>query len=521
MTAGAEHLAAGEAARGAGLSATRRVIGTAGLMLATTMHSLDSTIANVALPHIQGNLSASPEQITWVLTSYIVGTAVMTPFSGWLSYRIGRKPLLLISTLAFVGISMLCGMATTFPEIVAFRFLQGASGAALMPLSLAVLLDMWPLHVIPRVIATWSCAVMVAPIFGPTLGGYLTEHFSWRWVFYINLPAGLIGALGILLFLPRDKGSPDRHFDALGFGAIVLGSISLQLMLDRGPGQDWFYSREIWIEAVVAFCAFYVFAIHTATSRRPFFPAVLFRDRNYMSCLLFSLVAQSVMFCAIALQPIFMQTLMGYSAIQSGVAVTPRGVASLVAFALAPALAAWVGPRTTVAIGILCASLALWQMARFDLSMTAHPIHVSGVFLGLAQGFMLNPVSVMAFASLPMHMRTDGSVASNTFRTLGTSVSIAIVQAHMLGYNAQAHERLAGGVVASDPVVRAGLPPAFNGGPAALESLNAEVTRQASVMGYDTAHAWLSVIMLMMLPLLLLMRPVKLKGETLQEIHAD
>ena len=502
-------------------STPAKVIATAGLILATLMHSLDNTIANVALPHLQGSLSASQDQIVWVLTSYIVGTAIMTPLSGWLSLKIGRKPLLLISIVCFIAVSILCGTATSLPEIVLFRFLQGASGAALLPLSQATLLDMWPLPVIPQVIAIWSCAVMVAPIFGPTLGGFLTEHFSWRWVFYINLPIGAVAFSAIFLAMPRDKGGKQRPFDLLGFAAIVIGSVAVQLMVDRGPGEDWFDSREILLYAILAGCALYVFVVHMATARNPFFRADLFRDRNYISCIFFTLVVQAVLFSTIALLPTFLQTLLGYSAIQSGMAVTPRGVGSLLAFAAAPWMAAHFGPRRTVALGIAFAAYSLWQMAQFDTSMPVGPIHFTGFLQGVSQGLMFNPVAVMGFATLKPEIRTEASVFSNTVRTLGSSIGVAVVQAHLLRYSAVAHEQLAAGVVPSDPVVRSAMPPGFGEDPGALLTLNAELTRQASMMSYDTIFAWMGVATLMMFPLLFLMRPAKIKGETLQEVRVE
>jgi DHA2 family multidrug resistance protein len=229
-----------------------RLIATSGVMLATTMNSLDSTIANVALPHIQGSLSASQDQITWVLTSYIVATAIMTPLGGWLSLKIGRKPLFLISIVGFVAASVLCGMATNLPEMVVFRLLQGFAGAAMMPISQAVVLDLWPQRLMPRVMAVWSAVIMVGPILGPTLGGFLTENFSWRWCFYINVPFGILAFAMVYAALESDSGGRERPFDFLGFAALVVATGAIQLMADRGSGQDWFDSSEIWLYAILA-----------------------------------------------------------------------------------------------------------------------------------------------------------------------------------------------------------------------------------------------------------------------------
>ena len=288
-----------------------RVIATGGLMLATLMVTIDMTIANVALPHMQGSLSGSQEQMTWVLTSYIVATAIMTPLSGWLSMKIGRKRLFLISVVSFVAMSVLCGVATSLPEMVLFRLLQGFAGASMMPISQATLLDLWPRRLTAQVMAVWSAVVMAAPILGPTLGGFLTEHFSWRWVFYVNVPLGVVGFAGVWFFLPKDEGGSQRPFDVLGFAALVMFAVGLQLLVDRGHGQDWFESREIWTYAIVAVCGLYVFVMQTLTSEHPFFPRELFRDRNFSSCLVFGVLLSGVLFGSIAMLPVFMQNLMG------------------------------------------------------------------------------------------------------------------------------------------------------------------------------------------------------------------
>ncbi|HEY5289906.1 MAG TPA: DHA2 family efflux MFS transporter permease subunit, partial [Caulobacteraceae bacterium] len=251
---------------------------TAALMLATLMITLDSTIANVALPHIQGSVSAAQDQITWVLTSYIIAAAIMTPLSGWLALKIGRKRLFLISIAGFTLASMLCGIATSLPEIVIFRLIQGIAGASTMPLSQSVMLDIFPQRQIPTVMAIWSAAVILGPILGPVLGGWLTEAYTWRWVFYINVPIGIVAYLGLQLFMEDDPGGRQRPFDFLGFGALITFIGAFQLLLDRGPGQDWFDSKEIWFEAAAALIGLWVFLIQTFTAREPFFHRDLVKD---------------------------------------------------------------------------------------------------------------------------------------------------------------------------------------------------------------------------------------------------
>ena len=319
--------------------ANRRPI-TAALMLATLMNTLDSTIANVALPHIQGSVSAAQDQITWVLTSYIIAAGMMTPLAGWLAQKIGRKRMFLMSIFGFTVASMLCGIATSLPEIVIFRLLQGIAGASMMPLSQTVMLDIYPPKQIPQVMAIWSSAVILGPIVGPALGGWLTENLSWRWVFFINLPIGVIAFLGLNVFMENDEGGRERPFDFLGFAALITFIGGFQMLLDRGPSQDWFASPEIWIEAALAAIGLWVFIIQTVTTKHPFFHRDLAKDRNFVTTTIFGFFTGALLYSSSALLPSMMQNLMGFSVLQSGYASMPRGLGSLIAFLSVPPAAA-------------------------------------------------------------------------------------------------------------------------------------------------------------------------------------
>jgi len=496
-------------------SLAARVLATAGLMLAVVMQALDSTIANVALPHMQGSLSASPEQVTWVLTSYILASAVMTPLTGWLALKVGRKPLFLVSISTFVGASILCGMATSLPEMVLFRLLQGFAGAGMMPLSQAAIYELWPAAVIPRVMSVWSAAIMVGPILGPTVGGFITEHFSWRWVFYINVPVGGVALALVYLALPDNQAGKARPFDFLGFAALVLFSACLQLMLDRGPSQDWFDSREICIEAVLALCGLYLFGAQTLTAKHPFFPREVLRDRNFMACTTIIFCMMLLLYSTNAMLPSFMQNLLGYSAEQSGQVSMFRGLGAMFAFTLAPTLARVLGPRPTVCLGLAFTCLGLWQMAHFDLSMTATNIKISGALQGLGLALMSNPLAVLSYVTINPALRTEAAVFSNVVRSLGASVGIASLQAALLVQSATAHDRLAAQITPSDPVIRWSAPGVFNAG--GLEQLNAEVTRQGSMIAYDTVFAWMCVGSVVLVPLLIILRPARRSPATTVE----
>src|SRR5579862_1686584 len=266
------------------------------IMAATVMQVLDTTIANVALPHMQGSLSATQDQISWVLTSYIVAAAIMTPLTGWLAARLGRKNLFAGAVIGFTITSMLCGAAQSLEEMVAFRLLQGVFGAALVPLSQSTLLDTTPPSEHGKAMALWGVGVMVGPILGPTLGGWLTENWNWRWVFYINIPIGILSVMGILLFVPETAIDKSRKLDWFGFGMLSLGIGALQMMLDRGETKDWFGSSEVIFEAVLAAAGFYFFIAHSATAEKPFLSPAIFKDRNLVAGVSIMFVAGAIMF---------------------------------------------------------------------------------------------------------------------------------------------------------------------------------------------------------------------------------
>lgn len=493
------------------------------LILATLMYTLDSTIANVALPHMQGSLSASQDQATWVLTSYILATAVMTPLSGWLSQKIGLKRMLVFSVIAFTAASMLCGVANTVPEIVAYRILQGIAGASLIPLSQAVMLDMFEPHLIPRVMSLWSAAVILGPILGPTLGGWITENLSWRWVFFINLPIGILATLGILTFMAKDEGGRERPFDVLGFSALVCFVVGLQLMLDRGHSEDWWYSREIWFEAAIAAAGLWVFVLQIATSRHPFFHRDLAKDGNFIGTTIFSFFVGVLMFSTTALLPSFTQNLLGYSAMESGLVSMPRGIGSLFSFLLVPVVVARLGARQALFIGLSLSIGSLWMMSRFDLMMDNGPLVISGFIQGFGTGLLFAPLSTLAYVTLnPIH-RVEGTIVSTMARSLGSSVGISIVQSMVLRDSALAHSVLAGSVDPSNPTMRAALPPLMDPStPLGLQILNGEVTRQASMIGYVDIFAWMTLGTCFLLPLLLILKPAPpLQQPVRAEAHGD
>jgi DHA2 family multidrug resistance protein len=486
-----------------------RMLATIGLMVATLTNTLDMTIANIALPHIQGSVSASRDQMTWVMTSYLVATAVMTPASSWLAGRFGRKRLFLLSTALFMLASMLCGMATTLPQIVLFRTLQGLAGASMMPMSMAALLDLWPPRNTPQVMALWSAVVTAAPVIGPTLGGFLTDTLSWRWAFYINVPLDIIGFALVYIALPPDVEGQGRRFDYIGFTGLIMFTVGLQLMVDRGTTLDWFDSLEIWLEAIMAVTGLYVFIVQTCTARAPYFSRAIFRDVNFVTSNLLMTVIATALFTSSALIPIFLQQLLGYSAMQSGLALIPRGIGSVLAFVIVPWVAGKIGARPTIVIGMLINMVSLWQMGHFDLAMTSRMVEVSGFLQGFGSALMFNPIGVISYSTLPPQHRNEAAVLSNMMRSVAGSFGIAFYTAFELRHTATVRGHMVSHISEVDAVVNWRLPDVLGEPGPALAMLSGEVDRQSAMIGLNTAYGYMFISTLAILPLLFFLRPGK------------
>jgi DHA2 family multidrug resistance protein len=478
------------------------------VMLATLMQALDTTIANVALPNMQGTLSATQDQISWVLTSYIVAAAIATPATGWLASVMGRRHLLLIAITGFTIASVLCGMATSIGAMVAFRLLQGLFGAALVPLSQSTLLDVYPREKHGAAMALWGMGVMVGPILGPPLGGWLTDSYSWHWVFLINVPIGALALLGVAASLPTDETRASR-FDWRGFAFLAIGIGALQLFLDRGEQQDWFGSVEIQVEAALAFLGFYLYAVHWKFSARPFLDLGLFADRNFLASNLFIFVLGVVLFATMALLPPFLQGLMNYPVVTTGLLLAPRGVGTLIAMMLVGRLLArGADARVLAGIGMLLTAYSLWTMTRFNLDVPQSTIVATGVVQGLGLGLVFVPISTIAYSTLPMAARTEAAGIFSLMRNIGSSVGISIVMT-LLSRNTQLNHAEIAARLTPYGDNAAQLAATLGHGAANLAALNGEVTRQASAIAF-LDDFWLMMVMtLVSIPLLLLLKPVR------------
>ncbi|MDE2606595.1 MAG: DHA2 family efflux MFS transporter permease subunit [Burkholderiales bacterium] len=480
---------------------------TISIMLATIMQALDTTIANVALPHMQGSLQASQDQITWVLTSYIVSAAIALPLTGWLCARWGRRQVFMISVIGFTAASMMCGLATSLGGIVLARLLQGIFGAALVPLSQAVLLDINPPHRVGQAMAIWGAGIMVGPILGPMLGGWLTENLDWRWVFFINLPVGVFALYGIWRYLPENR-PPSSPLDLFGFVTLSLGLGLLQLFLDRGELQDWFDSWEIRLEAAGALVAFAFLAVHTWTVRgASFVDRELLKDRNFVTGCTFGFIVGVVLYGTMALLPLFLQGLMDYPVVYTGMVTAPRGVGTMIAMIAVGRLVQRVDLRLIMATGFTLTAVALWQMTHVTLQMDSSLIVTSGFIQGLGIGFTFVPLSAASFATLAPRLRNEGTPLYSLLRNIGGSVGIAVVQTLLSRNAGQSHADLAALVNRANQGL-ATLPGMLSPDSATgLALLNAEVTRQAALLAYVHDFRIMMVVTALAIPFLALIRP--------------
>ncbi len=476
-------------------------------MLATLIQVLDMTIANVALPHMQSALGANQDNLSWVLTSYIVASAIAMPATGWLADHIGRRRLYLASVTGFVIASVLCGLAANLQSMVIFRVLQGLAGAFLSPLGQTVMLDSTPPEKRGQAMAIFGMGVVIGPILGPVLGGWLTENMDWRWVFFVNVPLGLLAILGLLLFLPEVK-RPSRSLDVMGLALLGTGLASLQLMLDRGQHADWFSSLEIWVELGLAVSALWMFVVHSLTSRNPLYPLALMRDRNLVIGALLMFMVGVVLTSSMALLPVMLQGLMNYPVMDAGLLLAGRGVGVMLTMAITGRLLTRINLRLWLALALAIISLTFWDMTGWSLEVSWVAMALNGFFQGLALGMMFVPITVISFATLKPEYRTDASGIINLCRSVGSSAGISLVMALLARNSATSHEDLVGHLTPytlwADPRLVALTGDAV---PAALAAINAEVTRQATMIAFLDDFYVMMLLAIAVMPLVLLIKP--------------
>lgn len=512
--------AAGPPAAGKPLLETNhRGLLTIGIMGAMIMQILDTTIANVALPHMMTSLGATVDTVTWVLTSYIVATAIALPATGWLSERLGSRNLFLIAVGGFIVASMLCGIATSLEEMVIFRVFQGIFAAFINPLSQTSMLDINPPDKAAKAMSVWGMGVMVGPIMGPVLGGWLTESYNWRWVFYVNVPVGAL-TFAILWFLLPSRPKAVRSFDFAGFVYLGVAVAAFQLMLDRGQSEDWFDSWEVIIEALATVAFTWMAIFHFATAKKPLFDRALFHNRNLVTGLFFMLVVGISTMAPMALLPPMLQNLFGYPVIDTGVMMAPRGVGVLATMWLAGQLMGKVDTRIVIMVGLVIFGVSLRQMSQFSLEQDFWPVITAGFVQGLGMGLVFMPLNALAFATLDGRYRTDGSSLLNLFRSIGQSAGISMVTV-LLARNTQiSHADLAQHVtrnaIAGFDVARlSGLGSLSD---AAMSMVDGMVNKQAAMIAYLDDFYLMSWISFGAIPLVLLLQKPKGKIEV---VHSE
>jgi DHA2 family multidrug resistance protein len=481
---------------------------TATLVLASMIYSIDWTIAAVALPHMQGTFSVTQDQISWVLTSYIVASAVMLPATGWLAARLGRKNLVLLAVGGFTVFSLFCGTAGSLPAEVLLRVAQGACGAFLIPLSQAIMLDAYPREEHGRAMAFWGMGVVLGPVIGPTLGGYLTDALTWRWVFFINIPVGCLALLGGFTFLPRNAPAPNvRPLDGLGFLSLAAGVGAMQMMLDRGERLDWFDSREIVIEAIVMAAGLYVFVAHSLTARTPMVNLRLMLDRNYALGMLIVFLYGVLTLAPMVLMPPFLQDLQDYPMATIGLLLSPRGLGLFMAMMVLARIGQTIDLRLQIAAGFLMLAASSWWMSKWNLEVAASAVFWTGLLQGLGAGSIIGPLGVLTFATLAPAHRTEGASMWNLVRSIGSSIGIATALAILVRTAGINRGILVEHVTAYNEILRHSVLP--GGGsiadPASLAGLDHEITRQAMMIGYVDVFYLCTLTSILAMPLILLL----------------
>ena len=492
------------------------------VMLATFMVVLDSSIANVALPHIAGSLSASTDESTWVLTSYLVSSAIMLPASGWIARRIGRKRLLILSIVSFTAASMLCGMAVGMPMLILARVLQGAGGGSMQPLSQSILLESFPPEQHGKAMAAYGVGIVVAPVIGPTLGGWITDSYTWRWIFYINLPVGLLALFMANLYIedpPYLRQTTRVAIDYLGFGLMAVWLGSMQLVLDKGQESDWFGATWICWTTALSTATFLGFVVRELTNRDPIVQLRALLNRNFSVGTLITGLYGVVLYGVTAMLPLFLQTLIGYSAFDSGLAVSPRGMGSLIAMLVVGALANRVDGRILLSVGLGIFGYSTLELSRINLGISMSSVAIPNFINGFGGGFVFVPLTTMAMGLLKKEEMGNAAGIYNLMRNIGGSLGISALTAN-LARGSQIHQVYLGAHLTPDTaqamiaaqrlagqMAAAGGSNPANAGYQALGAIYQNLQQQSAMLAYADVFRLMAYLSLACIPLALLLVP--------------
>ncbi|MGE3931713.1 MAG: DHA2 family efflux MFS transporter permease subunit [Rhodospirillaceae bacterium] len=476
--------------------------------LATIVIILDMNIAGIALPHMQGSLSASQDQIIWVMTAFFVAQALMTACGGWLAGMLGRKRLYMIALIGYSVCSLLAAQSSSLGELVLFRAMPGAFGAPIVPLSQAVLLDIYPREKHGIALSVWGMGVTVAPVMGPVLGGWLTDAYSWRAIYFIGAPFAVLACVGVWAFFPGGERDSRRPLDWKGFGFLAIGLAALQLVLDRGQIKGWFDSSEIVIAASFAAFGFYAFVVHSMTTDRPFLSPALFADRNFVLGVIFVFLVGAIVFSSNVIMPLFLQNLAGYPVQTAGLLMAPRGVGTLIALFVAGRLVNRIDPRILTAAGFVAVALSSWELSVMNLEVEAWHFILASIGNGMGIGLVWVPLTTLAFATLAPHLRNEAANLWSLVRIYGSAVGISLLNNLQITTRTETRARLVDHVnpfnsILTAPDVPSQWDPATTTGLAALAR---EIDRQSSMIGYLADFNLMLMMSVAMLPFLIWLR---------------
>lgn len=487
----------------------RRAIVTGSAMAATLMMVVDSTIAQVALPHIQSSMSASQDQAIWVLTSYLIAASISTPLSAWLAGRFGRKRVMMIAVAGFTLSSLACGIAENLTFLVVARILQGLFGAGLLPLSQAMLFDINPPERHGKAMSIYAAGSMVGPLIGPTIGGWLTDSFSWRWCFLINLPFGILALAGMGIFMAETRDKAIKRFDLFGFATVSIFLASFQLVIDRGQHLGWFDSLEICIEAAILATSFYLMVVHMLTGRDTFIRPQVFKDRNFVLGCVISAAVGIVAYAAIPPIVIMMQTLFGYTAMHAGLISSPRGIGNLIAMVIVGRFVNRYDARLFLFIGLVINAFGLLLTAHLSLAADEWPLLVAAFVQGIGSGLVFVPLSITVFATLSQTYRNEGAAIYVLTRNMGAALGMSYLASGTITNSAQVQSRLSEAIRPDNPLVAWRMPGLDFVAELPTRLMQGQILRQAAMVAYIDLFWLLCLISLAMTPVVMLLRPPK------------
>ncbi len=494
-------------------------------MAGTFMEVLDTTVVNVALPHIAGSLSATVDETTWVLTSYLVSNAIILPMTGWLANQFGRKRLLLMSVFGFTMASLACGLAPNLATLIIFRVIQGATGGGLQPLSQAIMLEAFPPEKRGKAMAFWALGIVVAPMLGPVMGGWITDTYSWRWVFYINLPVGILATIMVRLFIfdPPYISRKSDYVDYIGMAFLVIGIGSLQVMLDKGQTEDWWSSDFIRVLAVLTVVGLVAFVIRELVVKQPIVDLAVFRNRTYATGVFMMTVLGFVLYGSTVLLPIWLQTLMGYPALQSGLAMLPRGLGSFLFMPIVGILMGKIEPRKLLVIGLVVAGYSLILLGGLNLNAGYWDIFWPQILQGTAMGLLFVPLTTVTNDAIAKEKMGNATSIFNLMRNIGASIGIASVTTIYARSTRSDLDVLSGSVTSYNPAassmlanLKAGLisggSDVYTASQQAYAAVFGMMEREAAMLAFIKSFRLLGIMFFAMIPLVFLMRKPRHKG---------